>query len=120
MKLITATIPGLQDIFKCNPVNPQGCSNPISRTPGAPNLTNLADILSGLLNIAFYVAVFLTFFYLVWGAFQYLMAQGKKEELQKSTARITWALIGLVVVLMAYLVARFVGEIFTPKGGLPF
>lgn len=85
-----------------------------------PNIKDLGSFLSPLLNIAFYIAVFLAFFWLIWGGFQYIMAQGKKEELQKATARITWAIIGLLVIMMAYLIAKFASEIVTPKGGLPF
>jgi len=77
-------------------------------------------LLSGGLNIALYIALFIAFYYLVWGAFQYIVASGKKEELAKARARITWALIGLIVVLLAFFIAKFAAEILQPKGGLPF
>ena len=100
-------IPGLKDIFDANPT---------------PKFNTLGDILSGLLNIAFYVAVFLAFYFLVWGAFNYIMAQGKKEDLAKARDRITWSLIGLMVVLLSYSIAKFaVGALGTNiKGYLPF
>ncbi len=120
MNKIAAIIPGLKDVFTCNPVNNQNCPSPIPRAAGAQNFTNLTSVLSGFLNIAFYAAFFLAFFYLIWAAFSYITAQGKKEELQKATARITWAIIGLIIVFLAYFIARFVGEILPPKGGLPF
>lgn len=94
--------------------------------PGFPNdpfptrFSNLGDFLSPLLDIAIYAALFLAFFYLVWGAFSYIMAQGKKEDLAKARARLSWAIIGLIVVLLAYFIAKFFSEIFTPKGGVPF
>ena len=81
----------------------------------------LSAILSSLLNIAFYIAGFLAFYYLVWGAFQYMAASGNKEQLQKARARITWALVGLLFVFSSYLITKYASEIFTPtKGGLPF
>lgn len=90
-------------------------------SPVKDKFTDLGSVLSGFLNIAFYVAFFLAFFYLIWAAFSYITAQGKKEELQKATARITWAIIGLVIVFLAYFIARFVGDILKPTtGGLPF
>lgn len=85
-----------------------------------PSFTDLASVLSELLNIAFYLAFFLAFFYLIWGAFSYITAQGKKEELQKATARITWAIIGLIIVFLAFFIAQFAGNVLKPKGGLPF
>lgn len=90
----------------------------------------LGDILSGLLNIAFYIAIFLAFYWLVWGAFSYIMARGNKEDLAKSRARIIWALVGLIIVLLSFLIAQFAGQILpsrpgpgtapVPGGGVPF
>lgn len=82
--------------------------------------TNLGSVISPLLTIAFYIAAFLAFYYLVWGAFAYIMAQGNKENLAKARARITFALIGLIIILMAFFLAQYAGEIFTPQKGLPF
>ncbi|MBI4035691.1 hypothetical protein HY383_01955 [Candidatus Daviesbacteria bacterium] len=97
--------------------------NEVPQPPELTNLgfNNLASLISGLLNIVFYLAVFFAFYWLVWGAFQYILAQGKKEELGKAKARITWALIGLIVILLAFIITKFAAEIFPPsKGGLPF
>jgi len=102
---IAQTIPILKDAFDANK---------------APQFKTLGDLISVLLNIVFYAAGFLAFFYLVWGAFSYIMAQGKKEDLAKARARITWAIIGLIIVFLAFFIAQFVSEIFKPKGGVPF
>lgn len=86
-----------------------------------PEFNDLASLLSPFFEIALFAAAFMAFFYLVWGAFAYIMAQGQKENLAKARARITWAIIGLMVVLMAYFITTFVSEIFGPRiGGLPF
>ncbi len=86
-----------------------------------PEFTNVAGFISPLLYIAFFIGTFLAFYFLVWGAFTYIMAQGDKEGLGKAKARITYAIIGLIVVLLAYFIAQFAGEIFPPtRGGLPF
>ena len=98
----------LQDLFSNNPI---------------PNLnvTTGGQLVSRLLETAFYAAGFLAFFWLVWGAFLYITASGKKEELQKARSRITYAIIGLVVVILAYFITKFASEILPPQnGGLPF
>lgn len=110
---ISLSLPGGQNI----PTNPS--------IPGMDSLKgefkDLASLLSPLLNIVFYTAVFLAFYFLIWGAFQYILAGGKKEELAKARQRISWALVGLIVVFAAFLIAKFASEIFPPgKGGLPF
>ena len=103
-----------------------GQTTPIDNTPGLDpkfspgNQPVLGVFVTEILNVIFYIAVFLAFYWLIWGAFQYLMAQGNKEELGKARARITYALIGLFVTLLAFFIAKFVSEIFKPTGGVPF
>ena len=108
MNKLALTLPGFSEISA-----PSGLK---------PEFVDLASLLSPLLNIVFYIAVFLAFYYLVWGALSYIMAQGKKEDLAKARARITWALIGLMIILLAFFIAKFTSEIFQPilKGGVPF
>jgi NADH:ubiquinone oxidoreductase subunit 6 (subunit J) len=114
-------IPKLDEIFKSNPVGPNNPNSPFIRNSGAQNFTNLGDLLSGLFEIVLYLAAFMTFYWIVWGAFQYIMASGKKEELAKARSKIGWAIIGLLVILIAYSITTYVGEFFKPgKGGLPF
>lgn len=101
-------IPNLKDLFSANPV---------------PKFQKLGDLLSVLLEIALFIAAFLAFYWLVWGAWAYLFSEGEKENLQKARERIKWALIGLIVVFMAYFIAKYAGQIFPPgpgRGGLPW
>lgn len=97
----------LQDLFSPNP----------STIPGLTVTTGGQFVLQ-LLETAFFAAGFMAFFYMVWGAFQYITASGKKDELQKARSKITYAIIGLMVVLLAYFIMRYAAasEIFMPKG----
>lgn len=86
-----------------------------------PEFTNLTSFINPLLVIVFYVAGFLAFYFLIWGAFQYIVASGDKEQLQKARTRITWAILGLSFIFLAYFVAQYASEIFAPGvGGSPF
>lgn len=107
MKYLSLKLPGGNEILQPKELTDKGFGD-------------LASLLTPILNIAFYVAAFATFYFLVWGAFQYMLAQGKKEDLAKARGRITWAIIGLMVVFLSYFIAKFWAEIFTPKGGVPF
>ncbi len=107
MNKLTLTLPG---------------SSPFPTPSGLKgDFTNLASFISPLVNIAFYIGAFLAFYFLVWGGFAYIMAQGDKEGLGKAKARITYAIIGLFIVFLSYFIARFAFEIFPPsKGAIPF
>lgn len=111
MKQLTLTLPG------GNTINPPADL----KTPSGGKFTDLASVITPAVEVIFYVATFLAFYYLVWGALMYLLAKGEKEGLAKARAKITWALVGLVVIFLAFMAARYAGIVFTPdKGGLPF
>jgi len=108
MNKLALTIPGFSPIT--------------SPVPGLkPGFKDLGSIVSPFLNIIFFLAVFLAFYWLVWGAWAYIFAGGEKESLAKARNRIKWAIIGMLVTLMSFLIAKYAGEIFTPgRGGVPF
>lgn len=85
----------------------------------ATEFTDLGSFLTGLFEIAFFIATFLAFFWLVWGAFQYIYAGGNKENLAKARSRITWAIVGLLLTAVAYIVSQFTQQILQPKIGTP-
>ena len=108
MKNIALTLPGQSSSVP----TPEGLNS---------NINNLGGLISGLLNIIFYIAIFMAFYWLIWGSFQYILASGKKEDLAKARSRITWALIGLVVIFSAFFIAKFAAQVLPPgNGGLPF
>lgn len=94
--------------------------------PGGQNITDpqaqftdLGGLISGLFTVAIFIAAFLSFIWLVWGAFQYIVAGGNKENLAKARARITWAIVGLLLTLIAFLVAQFAAQILPSSTGAP-
>ncbi|MEK7616568.1 MAG: hypothetical protein AAB414_00745 [Patescibacteria group bacterium] len=103
MNKLALKLPGGEDI-----------DNPV------PQIPDLGALVSGLLNISIFIAAFLSFYYLIWGAWAYIFASGEKENLAKAREKIKWALIGLLVTVMAYTIATYAGQIFPAKGGLPF
>ncbi len=109
MKL-ALTLPGFSPIPQPSGLKPEFTNN----------TANLASILTPLLNIIFFLAAFVSFYYVIWGAYSYITAQGKKEDLAKARARITWAIIGLIVVLLAFSFSQFIANKFMPQGGIPF
>lgn len=93
-------MPDLLNIFNFNPV--------------APKFTGLGGIILGLLNIIFSIAIFLAFYWLIWGAFQYIFASGDKNKLAQARGRITWALVGLFIIALAFLITQLAGQLLTP------
>jgi hypothetical protein len=66
----------------------------------------------GLYEIILWIAIVLMFSWMLWGIFQYLFAGGNKEALGKARSRITWAIVGFVIVVLAFTLQKYVKEIF--------
>ncbi len=69
----------------------------------------------GLYDIILWISIVLMFTWMVWGVFQYLFAGGNKENLAKARSRITWAIVGFMIIVMAYTIQKYVKEFFTPQ-----
>ena len=111
MKKLTLTLPGL------DPTGFQRIDLPDLKFSGPK--ADLGSVLTDLFSLIITFAFFLAFFWLVWGAFQYMSAGGNKEGIAKARARITWAIVGLILTVAAFLVAQFAEQIIQPKGGSP-
>ena len=99
MNKLSLTLPGGQVIY-----DPQS------------KFSNLGELITGLYNIGFLIATFLALFWLTWGVFEYIFAGGDKQKLAVARGRLTWAIIGLMFVLLAFLVAQYAGQILLPSG----
>ncbi len=74
------------------------------------------------LNILFIVAAVFAIFTLLLAGIQWITSDGDKQKVVASRLRITYAIIGLVVVLLAFLIVNIIGGIFDVKlftGGKP-
>lgn len=89
-------------------------SNVFSENPVSGNL-HLGDLVSRLLSVIILMAGFLMLIWLVWGAMQYITAGGEKEALAKARSRILYAIIGFILIILAYNIKMFGEDILIPK-----
>src|SRR3990167_9483871 len=82
--------------------------NPPLNFPGST--TSLGDILTKFGEVALYVGGFMMFFWMAWGVFDYIRAEGNKEALAKARKRIQWAIAGFVILLMAFFMSDVVQQ----------
>ncbi len=72
---------------------------------------DIGKVFGNAITIIFVLAALAVLFMLIIGAFQWIMSGGEKEAVNKARGRITNALIGLVILALAFLVVRLVGAI---------
>lgn len=82
----------------------------ITPPPGiiAPTADVLGIVISNTLRIVLIAAVILVLVYLIIGAFQWITSGGDKEAVGKARGRITAALIGLVILALAFVIAQVI------------
>jgi hypothetical protein len=68
----------------------------------------ITALFSRLLNIGLTVAVSVSAFFLMWGAFVYMSAGGSPRQMESGKAAMQNALIGLAIVLTARVLAGLV------------
>ena len=88
----------------------QDWSNPSGKEPA--NFADLVVIVERILNIAIRLAGIAAFVMLIVGGFQYLTAGGDPKKTQAASSTITYAILGLIIVIAAWFILLFI-EKFT-------
>jgi hypothetical protein len=65
-------------------------------------------LFNNLLNVGLGVAVAVSAFFVMWGAFMYMSAGGSPHQMERGKAAIVNALAGLAIVLLARVIAGMV------------
>lgn len=78
--------------------------NPLS----ANSIPELAgQMIRGLLGVSGALALF----FLVWGGIMWMTSSGNSERVKKGRDSIVWAILGLVVIFVSYIVINFVFDV---------
>lgn len=88
--------------------------NPFSGTDAGGQIST---VLSGIITFVLTIAAIVAFFYLVVSGFQYITAGGDAAKAQTARQGIVNALIGIVIILVSYIILRYVGTLFETGGG---
>lgn len=63
-----------------------------------------------IVNSLFGLAAILAIIFLIWGGMQWSASGGDKQALDAAKKRITYSIIGLVVVILSFVLVNFVGS----------
>lgn len=80
-----------------------------------PKFNDFASLVNNFIDLFFMLAIFLAFIWMVWGAFQYIFAGGDKTALGNARKRIIWAVVGLIITAISFLIAQAIEEIVQPR-----
>lgn len=82
---------------------------------GLPNFRykdlSLGDLITAAIPYLFTIAGLLLLLYLIYGGFQLMVSRGDPKGTEAAKSKITNALVGFVVIFMAYWIVRIFGQI---------
>ncbi len=70
------------------------------------------NIFSLAINLLLITVSVLSLFFLIWGGIKWILSGGEKQGIEAARATITYAIIGLVISLSAFLIINVVGNLF--------
>ena len=78
----------------------------------------IGDIINNVVPFVISIAGILLFFILMWGGYDYIMSQGTPEKLKTANAKITAAIVGFVLLILAFLITRIISYVFGIGNGI--
>jgi len=103
-ELLALTLPGANG-------QPGQTINPPTHIPKG-GLTTLSGALSSGITLFLIFGVILTLVIIIWSGVQWAASGGDKAKLQSARNRITWAVIGFILLLLSFFILNIVGYFF--------
>lgn len=72
-------------------------------------------MLQNVINAALVLSAVVAVFLIIYSGFQYVTSSGDKEKVDAARKRLTYAIIGLVFIIMSYTIILFISQ-FTGVG----
>lgn len=83
---------------------------------GFAPLTAIPALFANILGVVTILAAMAAFLMLIFGGFRYIIAQGDPKAIQAARGTLTWAVVGLVMIIVSWLLLLFLSQFL----GLPF
>ncbi len=90
--------------------NPLDALYPASLPLGGSN-AQLSKLINPLIANTLIISGIVAFFVILFAGFSYISGAGDKNKMAQSTNMLTYAILGLVVVVSAFLITRILGSI---------
>lgn len=89
-------------------------NNALSSIPGIQPITNVDTgvLINQIIAYAIILAGFLSVIFMLWGGIQFIISGGKEDKVKTATGTIRYAIIGLIVTILAVSVINLIGRVF--------
>ncbi len=91
---------------------------PITIIGPIEGITSLTDLVTVMTNFLYPFAAVILLLVLIWGGYDFLMSRGDADKVNSGKAKMTAGIIGFVLLMLSYLIARVLGFIFGVGDGI--
>lgn len=84
----------------------------VINSPLDPQIQTLSDVINRITTFMIPLAAVILLFVFIMGGYDVLLSQGNAEKVKSGRMKITAGIIGLVIMVFAYVAARLISGIF--------
>jgi hypothetical protein len=95
-----------------NDLNPCKGSNTVLNAACAGKDLSIGQVVGFVVTIAFVIAVLVALFFLIWGGIKWITSGGDKGGVESARNQIVAAVIGLIIVFLAFFILNLVLQLF--------
>jgi heme/copper-type cytochrome/quinol oxidase subunit 2 len=77
----------------------------------ATGVTGINNFLTTMVSLFFLLASIALVFMVVWGAYDYIISFGEKENISKARQKITWAIVGFIILSLSFAIFKVLEQI---------
>lgn len=81
-------------------------------SPLDKNFNSVGDVVTKVTTFLIPLGAVILLFVLIWGGYDFMMSQGNPEKVKGARTKITTGIIGFVLMVFAFIIARLLAYIF--------
>jgi len=85
----------------------------IATDVGLPKYASFGDFFLDLIKLALAIVFLIAVVFIIIGGYRMITSAGNEETITKAKSTLTWALIGLVVVILAWIITAAITELLS-------
>ncbi len=79
---------------------------------------NLGQIIGAVTKFMIPIGAVILLFVLIWGGYDFMLSQGSPDKIKSARAKIVTGIIGLILMVFAFIITQVISGIFDLGGGL--
>lgn len=84
------------------------CSDPVNHIP---TLACIPVLFQNVVSVALSLVGVVALFFIMWGGIKFILSRGDAKQAQSASQIITYAIIGLIIVVSSYFIVTFFANV---------